>query len=152
MNQYKKIAESLVFIVLFILLTNISCGSDSPPVNLAKSDFINRNTESQKFYSIVSFDKTDGIVTNMLGTNVYIMSWRAIIELNRDCSYYIYQGRPGAMESLMGFDISITINGPSSHIFPLGWKKYQGKKGQRITLDGHSNFVKSERGWNLFKL
>ena len=151
MNQYKKSTESLVFIFLFILLTTISCGSDSPPVNLAKSDFMNRNVKSQTFYNIVSFDKTDGIVTNMLGTNVYIMSWRAIIELNRDCSYYIYQGRPGAVESLMGFDISIT-DGPSIHIFPIGWKKYQGKKGQRITLDGHSDFVKSEKGWNLFKL
>jgi len=152
MNYQNKIKTSIVVTILFIIATTISCSNASPPINLAKSDFTNRNIKSQNFYNLLSLEKTDGIITNMLGMNVYIITWRSIIELKRDCYFYIYEGRPGAMESLMGFDISISNDGSDNKIYPLGWKKHQGKKGQRITLHGYTKFVKSERGWQLYEL
>lgn len=118
--------------------------SDTPSTSDARQKLEHQiQQESRGLIKLVSFDKTDGAILNIMGMTGYVMSYTAEIEFLDDCVW-------------SGADKLSLVNGgfrAQRDPAPAGEEidffiHSEAKKGQHLRFTGRVNLGKTERGWN----
>jgi hypothetical protein len=103
--------------------------------------------QSNGLIKLVSFEKTDGVMHEMMGMKAYEMSYSAEVEFLDDCIW-------SAGNNLMGWDGSFRAqrsqalpSGALNDFFDASQGLKPAKKGEHFRFTGHLEFEKTERGW-----
>ncbi|MEY2571929.1 MAG: hypothetical protein QOJ87_142 [Verrucomicrobiota bacterium] len=137
----------VVLIILAALMLE-SC-SDTPSPSDARQKLANQiQQQSNGLIKLVSFEKTDGVMQEMMGIKAYQMSYTAEVEFLDDCIWT-------AGNNLVGWDGSFRAqrnqalsSGALNDFFNASQGLKPAKKGEHFTFTGQMAFEKTERGWH----
>lgn len=138
--------KSLFVIAAAIAL--VGC-SDTPSESDARQKLESKiQQQSNGLIKLVSFQKTDGQMQEMMGMKAYEMSYAGEVEFLEDClwsggnnlsgwdgSFYAQRGQAAPQGGLQDF-------------FNLSQGRKPAKKGDHFRFTGHIDFEKTERGWH----
>lgn len=136
-------------LAITLALTLVGC-SRTPSTSDARQKLENQiQQQSNGLIKLVSFEKTDGAMHEMMGMKAYEMSYAAEVEFLEDClwsggnnlmgwngSFYAQRGKPKPPQEVFG------------RFFDLNQGLKPANKGERFRFTGHMNFQKTERGWH----
>lgn len=137
-------------LLLLCVLSGALCGcSHKPSAADGRRKLENQiHQQSNGLVKLVSFEKTDGSMQEMMGMKTYAMSYAAEIEFVEDC---LWSGG----NNLTGWDGSFRAQrgqAPQDGGLMDVFYKTQGvkpaKKGERFKFTGSMDFEKTERGWH----
>lgn len=134
--------STLLALILFSTIYACSAFDDRP--EQAKQKLEKRITEeSQGAIKLLSFEKTDGIERDMVEFKDYMMDFKGVVEIQRDCyKYYI-----SFSERLFdNFQVNPEkVNDPMVNFF--GVEEVAFKKGERLEISGRAAFINRGNGW-----
>lgn len=135
--------------VLAILGSMLVACSNRPSQSDARRKLEARiKQESNGLINLISFQKTDGVMQEMMGVRVYEMRYAAEVEFLYDC---IWSGG----NNLSGWDGSFharrgqaASSGGLEDFLNLSQGFKSAKKGEHFKFNGQIDFEKTERGWH----
>jgi hypothetical protein len=138
--------KSLLIVALTFAL--VGC-SDTPSASDARAKLESQiQQQSNGIIKLVSFQKTDGAMQEMMGMKIYQMSYSAEVEFLDNCIW-------SAGNDLMGWDGSFRAqrnqalpSGALNDFFNASQGVKPAKKGDHFRFTGHMEFEKTERGWH----
>jgi hypothetical protein len=151
MNSQRSINTFLGVGFLFLIILISGCGESEPSIDKAKNILLTKviKTDAGGLYHLLNFEKTNGMRSNQAGFDVYTLFYKATIEFDKNCYYEIIKDEvTGELKQIF-----ISAKTPSSDmpLFSL-YKREIGKPRQRFIFENKINFVKTEKGWDLFNL
>jgi hypothetical protein len=118
--------------------------SGTPSASDARQKLENQiQQESRGLIKLVSFEKTDGAMHEMMGMKGYVMSYTAEIEFLDDC---VWSGSDKL--SLLSGGFRAQRDPPPAGEQIDFFIHSEAKKGEHLRFTGQMNFAKTERGWN----
>jgi hypothetical protein len=135
-----------VFLSLIALVTIAGC-SGTPTESDAQQTVQQRiQSQSNGLIKLVSFRKTNGIAQEFGGMRAYHMEYTAEIEFIDDCMWSAggMMGWQGNFSAKRGQSQSYSAN-----FLDLSQGFRPAKKGERQSISGAFDYVKTENGWRL---
>jgi hypothetical protein len=135
-------------LLVFSIFLGLAGCSDTPSSAAARSKLENQiQQQSGGLIKLISFQKTDGVMHEIMGMKAYEMSYAGEVEFLDDC---LWSGG----NNLSGWDGSFSAQrGPAApsgglrDFFNLSQGRKAAKKGEHFRFTGHMDFQKTERGW-----
>ena len=121
--------------------------SQMPPSEYNGRTLVERNIQqlSNGLIRLVSFQKTDGVLGEVLGVKTYTLSYKATIAFNDNCMW-----GDTAMGRFGGHFYAAKPN-PYNVYLDAGGFFAKGAAGQTTEVSGALNFQKTERGWKCLE-
>jgi hypothetical protein len=137
-----------ILLTICIAVALAGC-SDTPSASNARAKLENQiQQQSNGLIKLVSFEKTDGAMHEMMGMKAYEMSYTAEVEFLDDCLWSAgnnFTGWEGNFRAQRG---QAPSGGALNAFFNASQGLQPAKKGDRFKFTGRMNFEKTERGWH----
>jgi hypothetical protein len=135
-------------LTIAVALALVGC-SDKPSESDARQKLQNQvQQQSNGLIKLVSFQKTDGAMHEMMGMKAYEMSYAAEVEFVDDCFWSGGNNLSGWEGSFYAERGQAAPSGGLQDFFNLSQGRKAAKRGEHFTFTGRMNFEKTERGWH----
>lgn len=129
-------------IILITLLFLTACSS-LPNEKDAEMELRNEiSKKSHDNFSLISFKKTDAVERTFFGQELYVVQYKAKLEVHKNV--YTYRNRIKGKRLFSDFK---TYNQPPPFIPSFSHEVVRVKKGEKYNFYGEIFFTKTENGW-----